>query len=146
MSPVSPSGRPAIRYAREPDLTAGEFKQVLEACSLGANRPVDDPTRLEAMLRGAGLVVTARADDAPRTLLGVARCLTDFAWVAYLAEVAVRDDAQGLGIGKGLMEAVRRELGPAVSLFLASAPASVGFYERIGMPPVGNMFCFKRQG
>jgi ribosomal protein S18 acetylase RimI-like enzyme len=78
-------------------------------------------------------------------LVGVARCVTDFVWCCYLSELAVSASAQGLGIGKGLLEEARRQLGPAVSLILASVPEAVGFYDRAGMTRLSDAFWYRRE-
>lgn len=132
-----------IVFAPEPDLALEDFRRVLVESGLGATRPVDDLPRLKQMLAQANLVMTARRLSGE--LLGVARCLTDFAWIAYLPELAVSQHAQGLGVGKQLLEALRKELGPKVSLVLASMPDAVGFYEKIGMPRMPDAFHFRRQ-
>lgn len=136
--------KPSILYACKADLDADDFCRVLLESGLGATRPTGDKARMQQMLTEAGLVVTARLDDPDRTLVGVARSITDFAWCCYLSELAVSASAQGLGIGKGLIDETRRLLGPRVSLILASMPESVGFYERIGMPRQPDGFWFKR--
>jgi ribosomal protein S18 acetylase RimI-like enzyme len=142
---MATTSRLAIVYAREPNISVEEFRRVLVESTLGATRPVDDPARLAAMLRGANLIVTARLDHDDRPLIGVARCITDFSWNCYLSELAVSSSVQGLGVGKGLIDEVRRQLGPTVSLVLASVPGAVGFYERIGMPRMPDTFCFRRE-
>ena len=131
-------------FAREPDLSVAEFRRVLVESGLGATRPVDDEARLRKMLTGAGLVMTARNPDG--SLVGVARCLSDGAWVAYLAELAVSRSVQGQSVGKLLLRAVRDELGPRVTLVLASVPEAVGFYEKVGMPRMADVFCYRREG
>jgi ribosomal protein S18 acetylase RimI-like enzyme len=90
-------------------------------------------------------VLTARRAGPERTLLGVARGVTDFAWCCYISELAVSASAQGLGVGKALLEEARRQIGPDVALFLASVPDAVGFYERIGMVRLADTFWFPRQ-
>jgi ribosomal protein S18 acetylase RimI-like enzyme len=133
----------AVVCKSEQGLTVDEFRRVLIESGLGATRPVDDPTRLRQMLVGAGLVMTARAPDGQ--LLGVARCLSDGAWVAYLAELAVSKSAQGRGVGQRLLRAVRGELGPQVTLVLASVPDAVAFYEKVGMPRMPDAFFYRRE-
>lgn len=133
----------AIVCAREPDLLVQDFCRVLLESGLGATRPVDDLHRVRRMLAGADLVMTARRMNGE--LVGVARCLTDFVWIAYLSELAVSKQAQGLGVGKQLLQAVRDELGPQVTLALASMPDAVGFYEQFGMPRMPDAFHFRRQ-
>jgi ribosomal protein S18 acetylase RimI-like enzyme len=91
------------------------------------------------------MIVTARLDEGDRPLVGVARGVTDFCWCCYLSDLAVPKSAQGLGIGKGLLDEMRRQLGPKVSLILASYPEAVGFYDKIGMPRWPDMFWFKRE-
>ncbi|MBN7757097.1 GNAT family N-acetyltransferase [Nitratireductor aquimarinus] len=137
--------KPAVLYACEPDLPVSEFAQVLRESGLDAIRPVDDEARLQRMIAGAGLVMTARRNVEGKPLVGVARSVTDFSWCAYLSDLAVSSKAQGLGIGQGLIDATRRELGPEVSLMLASVPDAVGFYERIGMNRISDAFWHGRE-
>ncbi|TPL96442.1 GNAT family N-acetyltransferase [Mesorhizobium sp. B2-3-11] len=144
-----------VLYAREPTLGIPEFRRVLVESGLGEVRPVDDEARLKAMMEGANLIVTARLDMAPldmapldreaKPLIGVARCLTDFSWVCYISDLAVSAKAQGLGIGKGLMDEVARQLGPSVAISLISMPDAVGFYERIGMKRMPDAFWISRK-
>lgn len=86
----------AVVHAREPDLDAETFQTVLAESGLAPRRPADDRERLDRMLRGSDLIVTARQDG---RLVGVARTLTDFAFCASLSDLAVARDCQGLGIG-----------------------------------------------
>lgn len=144
-----------VLYAREPALGISEFRRVLVESGLGEVRPVDDEARLKAMVEGANLIVTARLDMArldmahldmeATPLIGVARCLTDFSWVCYISDLAVSAKAQGLGIGKGLMDEVARQLGPSVAISLVSMPDAVGFYERIGMKRMPDAFWISRK-
>jgi ribosomal protein S18 acetylase RimI-like enzyme len=134
-----------VLYASEPTLDVAEFRHVLVESGLGETRPVDDEARLQAMLANANLVLTARLDRPDRQLIGVARAITDFAWVCYLAELAVTRSAQGLGVGNGLMDEAQRQLGPSVAISLLSMPDAVGFYERIGMTRMSDAFWFGRR-
>jgi ribosomal protein S18 acetylase RimI-like enzyme len=134
-----------VLYAREAALDICEFRRVLVESGLGETRPVDDEARLRAMLSGANLVLTARLDVEGKPLIGVVRAITDFSWVCYISELAVSQSAQGLGIGKGLMDEARRQLGPSVAISLISMPDAVGFYRRIGMKPMADAFWFNRK-
>jgi ribosomal protein S18 acetylase RimI-like enzyme len=138
--------RSKILYASEPTLDVAEFRRVLVESGLGETRPVDDETRLRTMLANADLVLTARLDIESKPLVGVARGITDFSWVCYIAELAVCRSAQGLGVGKGLLDEARRQLGPSVAIALISVPDAVGFYERIGMKRMQDAFWFGRKG
>ena len=99
--------------------------------------------RLQSILDGSNFIVTARrASD--RGLIGVARGMNDGAWACYIADLAVSRSSQGLGVGKGLLDEARRQLGPRVSLILVSVPDAVGFYARAGMAPLPHCFWYKR--
>jgi len=136
---------PDILYSQEPDLDLAEFRRVLVESGLGTTRPIEDEARLKKMLSGADLIVTARLRTPGSPLVGIARCVTDFAWCCYLAELAVCASAQGLGVGKGLLDETRRRLGPTVTLILASVPEAVGFYERAGMTRTPDAFWYRRE-
>jgi GNAT superfamily N-acetyltransferase len=133
-----------MHYALEPALPAEEFRRVLIDSGLGAIRPVDDLQRLQTMLSNAQLVVTARLDEPGGTLVGVARTITDFAWCAYLSDLAVVKSAQGLGIGRGLLDATRAHCGPSAALILSSVPDAVQFYERAQMERIADAFWYRR--
>ncbi len=130
-----------IAYAVEAGLGVEEFAAVLRESGLGERRPVEDVARLETMLRGADLIVTARLAG---RLVGVARSVTDWAFCLYLSDLAVSRDAQGQGIGRALLERTRAEAGPEVSVLLVAAPGAVTFYEAIGMPRVEAAFHYAR--
>ncbi len=98
------------------------------------------------MLSGSNLILTARLDQPDRYLLGLARGITDFSWCCYVSELAVSGSAQRRGVGRGLLDEARRQLGPGVSLILASMPEAVGFYERAGMARISDAFWFRREG
>ncbi len=137
--------RPAILYAWEPTLPITEFRRVLIESGLGALRPVDDAARLQAMLDGSGLIVTARLDSPGRPLVGIARSITDGAWCCYLSDLAVCASAQRMGIGQGLLDETRRQVGPSVALVLISVDGAVGFYERAGMTRLHTAFWRRRE-
>jgi len=61
--------------------------ELYNASTLGERRPVDDRRIMTDMLRHANLVVTAWNGD---LLVGLARTLSDFSYVGYLADLAVR--------------------------------------------------------
>jgi predicted N-acetyltransferase YhbS len=122
-----------IIYALEPDLAAEEFRAILVASTLGERRPIDDPARLEKMLRGADLIVTARDEG---QLVGVSRAITDFSYCCYLSDLAVAVTHQRQGIGRRLIEETHARAGKQTTLVLISAPAAETYYPRIGLAPI----------
>lgn len=130
-----------IVVAREPRLDAAEFLDVLERSGLAARRPVDEPDRIAGMAANGNLVVAAR-DGA--LLVGLARSVTDWAYCCYCSDLAVDRAYRHRGLGKRLIDVSRAALHPQARFYLVSAPAAVGFYERIGMERVEQ--CFRLRG
>lgn len=115
------------RYGNQLDLE--QVTELYRASTLGERRPVDDPAIVRSMLEHANLVVTAWDG---RLLVGISRTLTDFAYVGYLADLAVRESHQRQGIGLALMEKTRDRMGPRSMLVLLAAPRAVDYYPRVG--------------
>jgi GNAT superfamily N-acetyltransferase len=103
--------------------------ELYRASTLGERRPVDDRERMAAMLEHANLVVTAWEGE---LLAGISRAFSDFAYVTYLSDLAVRASHQRMGIGKELIRVTQREGGPNASIILLAAPKAVDYYPRIG--------------
>lgn len=128
----------SVRYAQEQSLGVDDYIAVLSRNTLGKGRPLANRARIAAMLAGANFIVTARDEDG--ALLGLARCMTDGAWVCYCMDLAVRDDQQGKGIGRRLVETCKELLGPRIGFILVSEPAAEDFYRRIGMKQYSAFF------
>lgn len=120
----------SIVYAEEPGLSVADYVAVFGESSMRSKRPLANEERIAQMLAGANFIVTARRDG---EILGIARCITDRAWICYCADLAVRESAQGLGVGRGIVETCWQLLGPKVGFVLVSEPEAIGFYERVGM-------------
>jgi len=125
-----------IIYQVESKLDPSEFIDVLNRSTLGERRPVDDFSRIKKMCENANLVVTARLDG---KLIGIARSITDFVYCTYLSDLAVDKDYQKKGIGKKLIEEIKKRA-PQAKLILLSAPAAIDYYPKIGMKK--HDYCF----
>jgi GNAT superfamily N-acetyltransferase len=110
------------------DLDLDEVLAVYRSSGLGERRPVEDRDRFAAMVRNANLVVVCRLDG---RLIGIARSVSDFAYVTYLSDIAVAADHQRRGIGRALIAATR-EQAPGAKIVLLSAPAATAYYPHIG--------------
>jgi hypothetical protein len=127
----------SIVYAQEQTLSVADYVAVLSESKMRDKRPLQNSVRIARMLAGANFIVTARQDGA---ILGLARCITDYAWVCYCAELVVRESAQGAGTGAGLVGKIGELLGPGIALTLISEPWASGFYERVGMTRQDSAF------
>lgn len=132
-----------IAYDIENDLPTDEFVDVLVRSGLSSRRPVGQPERIAAMLRNASLIVTAR--DAGGVLIGVSRCLTDYAYVCYCSDLAVDRNWQGRGIGRELVRRSREAAGDGATFLLLSAPGVEGYYLKSGFEKFESCFGIRRK-
>jgi ribosomal protein S18 acetylase RimI-like enzyme len=119
----------SIRYRLGNDLDLDATIDLYRASTLGERRPIDDRAIVAQMLQHANLVITAWEGD---LMVGIARSLTDFGYVAYLSDLAVRSSHQKQGIGEELTRRTLAQLGPRSSVVLLASPAAVDFYPHIG--------------
>jgi predicted N-acetyltransferase YhbS len=120
---------PTITYRTGNDLDLDSVIELYVASTLGQRRPVDDRQCMARMIEGANLVITAWDDD---LLVGIARSLTDFDYICYLADLAVRESHQRQGIGVELIRRTQAALGPKARIILLAAPAADAYYPHIG--------------
>jgi GNAT superfamily N-acetyltransferase len=127
------------RYGNE--LRAEDVIELLRASTLAERRPVDDSAIIQQMIDHANLVVTAWDDT---RLVGLARALTDFGYVGYLADLAVAQSHQRQGIGVRLIEMIRERMGPRSFLVLLAAPAAEAYYPKIGFQHHSSAWVLKK--
>jgi predicted N-acetyltransferase YhbS len=129
-----------ITYRSGNDLDLDQVIELYRASTLGERRPVNEPARMTAMLKNANLVVTAWDGD---LVVGISRALTDFSYITYLSDLAVRVSHQNLGIGKELIRRTRAAADPKAMLVLLAAPAAEKYYRHIGFihHPQAWMLC-----
>lgn len=119
----------AIEYRFGNDVNLDQVIALYHASTLAERRPVDDRQIMSEMLQHANLVVTAWQGE---LLIGIARTLTDFSYVGYLADLAVRESYQRQGIGIELIKLTRDAMGPRSMLVLLAAPKATTYYPKIG--------------
>ncbi|QWD68324.1 GNAT family N-acetyltransferase [Polynucleobacter sp. VK25] len=118
-----------IEYRDNATITAEEAIDLYRRSTLGERRPIHNIQTFEAMLKNANLTITAWNGQ---KLVGISRSLTDFAYVAYLADLAVDQQYQRSGIGKQLIEETKVRLGSECMIVLLAAPKANEYYEHIG--------------
>ena len=118
-----------ITYRTGNDLDLGAVIEVYVDSGLGERRPVADRDRMARMLKEANLVITAwRGEE----LVGIARSLTDWAYVTYLSDLAVKKEYQRQGIGRELIRRTKEACDPKAMLLLLAAPAAEKYYPHVG--------------
>ena len=118
-----------IHYREGNDLDLDQMLELYRESRLAERRPVDNRRIAADMLAHANLVISAW--DGP-LLVGLARTLTDFSYVGYLADLAVRRSHQRRGVGTALIARTRARMGPRSLLVLLAAPDARDYYPRIG--------------
>lgn len=118
-----------IEYRDNATITAKQAIDLYKRSTLGERRPIHNVQTFDAMIKNANLTITAWDG---KTLVGISRSLTDFAYVAYLADLAVDEQYQRAGIGKQLIEETKSRLGPECMIVLLAAPKANKYYEHIG--------------
>ena len=131
----------SIVYAAEPPLSAADYIAVVGSTYMRDKRPVANPVRVESMLRGSNMIVSAREDS---QIVGVLRGMSDGEWVCYVADLVVHNGHQRKGIGQGLLDECRRLLGPGMALVLVAYSEAESFYRRVGMSEM-PAFYFDRE-
>ncbi len=121
---------PTVTYQLEPDLTPEEFIDVLVRSTLAERRPIHDLGVVQAMLKNADLILTARVNG---LLVGVSRALTDFAYCTYLSDLAVDEQHQRQGIGRELIRRTHESAGLQARLILLAAPKAQTYYPHVGL-------------
>lgn len=119
----------SIIYRDDAVLTPEEAIALYQKSTLGERRPVDRPDIFAGMLKNANLIITAWDDQ---RLVGIARSLTDFTYVTYLADLAVDVDYQHQGIGKQLIAETQRCTEPECMIVLLAAPKANDYYPKLG--------------
>jgi ribosomal protein S18 acetylase RimI-like enzyme len=77
-------------------------------------------------------------------LIGVGRALADGFDCAYIADVAVRPDHQGRGLGKAIVRELVRRSSDHKKVILYASPGTEPFYDKLGFLPMSTaMAIFK---
>ena len=118
-----------ITYRNDAKISIETAIDLYRRSTLGERRPVDRPDIFAGMLDNANLIITAWHDE---RLVGIARSLTDFTYVAYLADLAVDLAYQRHGIGKRLVDETKHRLGDECMLVLLAAPKANDYYPKLG--------------
>lgn len=118
-----------LSFCTEKKITAQQYIALLSKTSLGERRPIQEINTVETLLQNSNLIISVWSGD---ELVGIARCVTDFAFCCYLSDLAVSDHYQKLGIGKQLIQYVQASLRKGCTLVLLAAPKAEGYYPKIG--------------
>jgi GNAT superfamily N-acetyltransferase len=86
-------------------------------------------------LENSAFLIVVRDDDVP---IGMARVITDYGYVVYIADVIIHPDYQGKGLGRSVMKKILEyvensiEPGQGKSILLMAAKGKEEFYKKLG--------------
>jgi N-acetylglutamate synthase-like GNAT family acetyltransferase len=129
-----------ISYKTDTIPTVDQVIELYE--NAGLPRPTQDRERMSLMYENSNLIVTVWNGD---QLIGVSRCITDWVWSCYLADLAVHNDFQKLGIGKRLVEITQEKVGDQTMILLLSVPTAMDYYPKIGFDKENRSFAIPRK-
>lgn len=118
-----------ITYSIETSLDVAQVIDLYNRSTLGVRRPVDKPDVFRGMIDNASILVAAWDD---KKLVGIARSLSDFVHVTYLADLAVDECYQQQGIGKELIKLTQAQTSPDCMIVLLAAPKANDYYAKLG--------------
>lgn len=118
-----------ISYRDNAVISVEQALDLYNRSTLGERRPVDRPDVFDGMLKNADISITAWHDN---RLVGIARSLTDYTYVAYLADLAVDAEYQHRGIGSQLIAETKDRIEPHCMIVLLAAPNANEYYEKVG--------------
>ncbi len=118
-----------ITYSSSKRISAKAYIELLCTTSLKDRRPLNDIPRIEEMLKNTTLLLTAW--DGP-LLVGLARCVTDYAYCCYVSDLCVMGSYQRQGIGKKLLMLTKDQLHNGAKIILLAAPQAKDYYPHLG--------------
>jgi ribosomal protein S18 acetylase RimI-like enzyme len=130
-----------IQYSFDKRPTADQIIELYD--NAGLPRPTNDKDRIQKMFDNSNLIVTAWEDE---LFVGVSRCITDWVWSCYLADLAVRTEYQKEGIGKQLILLTKEKVGEQSMVLLLSVPTALEYYPKVGFTKQESSFIMNRAG
>ena len=131
----------AINYFKDKLISVDQAIDLYKKSTLGERRPIHNRKAFENMYKYANLIISAWDGD---KLVGIARSLTDFSYVAYLSDLAVDVQYQKQGIGKQLIEKTKSDLEPECMLVLLAAPKAREYYGPLGFEQHPSAWILKK--
>ena len=118
-----------ITYSFDNTIPLADLCSLYQDSFLESPRPIEDAETMKNMLKNATILVSAWDK---KTLVGVCRSLSDFAYVTYVSDLAVHKNYQRRGIGKQLLQHVQEKSGLKCKLVLLSNTQANSYYPELG--------------
>lgn len=110
--------------------------------TLAEQRPSEYSDTMLQMLNCANLIVTAWDQD---RLVGISRTMTDFCYIAYLADLAAHQSYQNINIERQLILETQAQLAPGCLVVIIATPAEKHYFPSIGFTEHNPTYIIKAQ-
>ncbi|MCW3107699.1 MAG: family acetyltransferase [Segetibacter sp.] len=87
------------------------------------------PEKIKSAFKKSSFVRFAYIDD---QLVGMGRTVDDGQYYAWIVDLAILPDYQGMGIGSYILKELEKDLEPFITTMLTASPGKSGFYEKLG--------------
>lgn len=87
------------------------------------------PEKVKASFKKSSFMRFAYVDE---KLVGMGRTVDDGLYYAWVVDLAILPEYQGVGIGSFILKELEKDLEPFISTMLTAAPGKSGFYEKLG--------------
>jgi hypothetical protein len=118
-----------LTYKINEPLSIKIASQFYSQSTLAAQRPSDYSDAMQQMLSCANLIVTAWDDN---RLVGISRTMTDFCYIAYIADIAVHRSYQNIDMERSLILETQAQLAPNCMVITIATPAEERYFHSIG--------------
>jgi ribosomal protein S18 acetylase RimI-like enzyme len=100
-----------------------------------------DEARAKTMIENSTIVVTAWDGD---TMVGFARCMTDYAFNGQINNIVVDEKYRGRGIGRRLVQEILTS-SEHITYVLRADPHNIGFFRRLGFEDSDLTVVYRRK-
>lgn len=118
-----------LTYKLNEPLSLQAARRFYQESTLAGQRPVDFSDTMLQMLNCPNLIITAWDGY---QLVGIVRTMTDFCYIAYLADLAVHKAYQNSGIERRLIIETQVQLAPYCKIVILGVTDEPNEYNRIG--------------
>jgi GNAT superfamily N-acetyltransferase len=109
--------------------------EVIELYKANGWSSADKPEKLMPALKNSDALVTARISG---ILVGIGNAISDGSLVVYYPHMLVHPDHKGKGIGRAMMELLKRKYTSFHQQILTADADAIGFYKSLGFERAGK--------
>ncbi len=130
-----------IKYRINARVSVDAFIQLLREAKQVQHQLWQDGQAMLQMLEQSNLTATAWLGG---RLIGMARAITDFQQVCFLADLAVSEEFQNKMVGTTLQALVQQQLGEHCQLITLAQSGSTHYYSKLGFQEQSRCWALPR--